>query len=213
MQQPRSFTRFRCWSWEIKMTSFLNSCRPCPEFSASLFTAISCPDSSSPYNHNKKVLINKIAAYRAILGFWKCLNENQPVKLLYFTLYTGPNPPAPILLAAEKLFVAASMVAMSNNGSSRSSLSLSTPLMFAWLSGLLAIYNKTDNLIKIIGLKLPWNATMELAEFFGKFTFVSSHLPNNEPADWSQYDHCWSHRNSHCNYYSPLLLTSISTCL
>ena len=53
------------------------------------------------------------------------------MKLLYFTLYTGPNPPAPILLAAEKLFVADSMVAMSNNGSSRSSLSLSTPLMFA----------------------------------------------------------------------------------
>ena len=49
MQQPRSLTRFRCWSLEIIITSFTNSSRPWLELFESLFTAISCPNNSSPF--------------------------------------------------------------------------------------------------------------------------------------------------------------------
>lgn len=39
-------------------------------------------------------------------------------KTLNGTLYTGPNPPSPSLLAASKLFVAATMVENLNRGTS-----------------------------------------------------------------------------------------------
>ena len=52
MQYPRSFTRFRCWSLAMYLTSFLNSWSPCLESFDSLFTAISCPDSKIPWNYH-----------------------------------------------------------------------------------------------------------------------------------------------------------------
>lgn len=48
MQQPRSLTRFTCWSLAMSMTSFLNSSSPCVENFDSLFTATVCPPSNSP---------------------------------------------------------------------------------------------------------------------------------------------------------------------
>ena len=49
VQQPRSVTRFLCWSFAIHETSFLNSSSPWLEFFESLFTAISSPSVSLPW--------------------------------------------------------------------------------------------------------------------------------------------------------------------
>lgn len=48
VQQPKSLTRFVCWSSAINVISFMNSSSPCPEFLASLFTAIGCPSIKMP---------------------------------------------------------------------------------------------------------------------------------------------------------------------
>lgn len=48
-QQPKSLTRFLCWSFATNTTSFLNSSRPCLEHLKSLFTAISWPSESLPW--------------------------------------------------------------------------------------------------------------------------------------------------------------------
>ena len=45
--------------------------------------------------------------------------------MMHITLYTDPNPPAPILLLLEKLLVAVAIVAKSNKGNSKFSSLLS----------------------------------------------------------------------------------------
>lgn len=50
MQNPRSLTKFVCWSLAIRWISFLNSFKPCPECEFSLLTAILSPFGSSPWN-------------------------------------------------------------------------------------------------------------------------------------------------------------------
>jgi len=51
MQQPKSLTRFLCWSLDINLTSFINSFIPCPEVLDNLLTAISCPLPRLPWNY------------------------------------------------------------------------------------------------------------------------------------------------------------------
>ena len=55
MQQPKSLTRFLCWSFAINITSFLNSSIPCLELLDSLFTATCCPLDNWPWIHDPKL--------------------------------------------------------------------------------------------------------------------------------------------------------------
>ena len=56
IQQPKSLTRFLCWSFAISVISFLNSSIPCPDLFESIFTAISCPLSNFPYESESQSL-------------------------------------------------------------------------------------------------------------------------------------------------------------
>ena len=74
MQQPRSFIRFRCWSLEISLTSFLNSFNPCPELLESLLTVISCSSSSIPWNsHSQITKILKAKQNKGVFHHFNCL--------------------------------------------------------------------------------------------------------------------------------------------
>lgn len=59
MENPRSLTKFLCWSFAINFTSFSNSFFPWLEFFESLFTATSCPSESLPckFTHQRKIKI------------------------------------------------------------------------------------------------------------------------------------------------------------
>ena len=50
-------TRFLCWSFAIKTTSFLNSSFPCLELFDRLFTTICCPSDNWPWIHDPKLSI------------------------------------------------------------------------------------------------------------------------------------------------------------
>lgn len=125
MQQPRSLTRFRCWSLAISFTSFLNSSIPCFESLESLFTAISCPFESLPYKFIEKVFVNCIVLWSSF-SICKFLLVH-----INFTQKTAPKPPSPSLLEFEKSSVECDIVDKSNNGSSMSSSGSSSSLPVA----------------------------------------------------------------------------------
>ena len=116
MQQPISLTRFLCWSLEITTTSFINSSSPCVDALESLFTAMSCPSANFPCN--KKQISNSL--------FNTYITSQRSRGTGIITLYTGPKPPCPSLLASWKLFVAVESLLKSISSSS-SSLTWFTP--------------------------------------------------------------------------------------
>ena len=105
-QQPRSLTRFQCWSLEITTTSFINSRDPCPKALESLFTTISCPSNNFPYKQTSKSWLD-IQIIR-----------QESSSRVTITLYTVPNPPSPSLLDRWKLFVALASSLKLNSSSS-----------------------------------------------------------------------------------------------
>ena len=48
MQQPKSLTRFLCWSLAMSVASFFSSSQPWPDLLESLFTATKFPFSNTP---------------------------------------------------------------------------------------------------------------------------------------------------------------------
>lgn len=68
--KPRSLTKFLCWSFANNITSFLNSCSPCPELSDSLFTATFRPSSSWPwwYLEQRRMMENTKVYFLVFVG-------------------------------------------------------------------------------------------------------------------------------------------------
>lgn len=118
MQQPRSLTRFLCWSLAIKITSFLNSVNPCRELFESLFTAISCPSINVPWeslftevriSHSRWSLSFEARCYIPYIPVQNhlvptcCCLKSYPLLSLWWPNETMATPCLPLFLNSRRL--------------------------------------------------------------------------------------------------------------